>query len=398
MSGLDERLAALTPLQRRLLEQRLNGNGGSALAGGSRDGRAPQLSLFFFAANDDVHADRQYDLLLRCTRFADEHGLAAVWVPERHFDRFGGPYPCPVALASAVAAITTRVAVRAGSVVLPLHDPVRVAEDWAVVDNLSRGRVGLSLASGWHADDFVLAPEVYADRKDVLRRRLGELCTLWSGEPVMRPNGLGVDVAVHTYPRPVQRELPLWLTSSSNPETWRAAGELGTNVLTGLLEQSLDDVDAKAGIYREALAAAGHDPASRTVTLMLHTHLGSDVDGVRDAVHGPLSAYLRAHMQLFAKLVASGGRALDLERVTQADKEALVAMALQRYVSTHGLVGTVESVMPLARRIIAAGVREIACLVDFGLPAEQVIDGLEHLVRLQERLVAEAAALPGAVP
>ena len=51
------------------------------------------------------------------------------------------------------------VADRAGSVVLPLHDPIRVAEEWAVLDNLSGGRIGVSFASGWHTGDFVLAPE-----------------------------------------------------------------------------------------------------------------------------------------------------------------------------------------------------------------------------------------------
>ena len=55
--------------------------------------------------------------------------------------------------------VTERIEIRAGSVVLPLHNPIRCAEDWSVVDNLSNGRVGLSFASGWHANDFALAPD-----------------------------------------------------------------------------------------------------------------------------------------------------------------------------------------------------------------------------------------------
>ena len=70
------------------------------------------------------------------------NGFKAVWTPERHFHAFGGLYPNPAVTSAAVAAITTRVRVRAGSVVLPLHNPIRVAEEWAVVDNLSQGRVG----------------------------------------------------------------------------------------------------------------------------------------------------------------------------------------------------------------------------------------------------------------
>jgi alkanesulfonate monooxygenase SsuD/methylene tetrahydromethanopterin reductase-like flavin-dependent oxidoreductase (luciferase family) len=52
--------------------------------------------------------------------------------------------------------------------VLPLHDPLRVAEDWSVIDQLSAGRVGLSFASGWHADDFAFMPQAYEQRRELM--------------------------------------------------------------------------------------------------------------------------------------------------------------------------------------------------------------------------------------
>src|SRR5207342_155319 len=110
-------------------------------------------------------AQEEYRLLIEGAKFADRHGFEAVWMPERHFHAFGGLFPNPSVTAAAVAAVTQNVQVRAGSVVLPLHDPIRVAEEWSLVDNLSNGRVGISFASGWHADDFVFAPDAYPDRK-----------------------------------------------------------------------------------------------------------------------------------------------------------------------------------------------------------------------------------------
>ena len=76
------------------------------------------FSLFYFANDvaDDTGGGR-YDLLLDGARFADEHGFAAVWTPERHFHPFGGVYPSPAVTGAAVAAVTSRVGVRAGSVV-----------------------------------------------------------------------------------------------------------------------------------------------------------------------------------------------------------------------------------------------------------------------------------------
>ena len=123
--------------------------------------RPVSFSLFYFAAGEDAAADG-YRLLLDSARFADANGFEAVWTPERHFHAFGGAYPNPSVAGAALAAITKHVAIRAGSVVLPLHSPIRVAEEWAVVDNISRGRVGISFAAGWQPNDFVLNPGAYA--------------------------------------------------------------------------------------------------------------------------------------------------------------------------------------------------------------------------------------------
>ena len=83
-------------------------------------------------------------------KFADEHGFHAIWLPERHFNQFGGLFPNPSVIGAALAMVTRNIQIRSGSIVAPLHHPVRIAEEWAVVDQLSGGRVGLSFASGWH--------------------------------------------------------------------------------------------------------------------------------------------------------------------------------------------------------------------------------------------------------
>src|ERR1044071_6353851 len=113
---------------------------------------------------------------------------------------------------AAIAATTKQIQIRAGSVVLPLHNPVRVAEEWSVVDNLSNGRVGLSFASGWHANDFVLLPENYDDRKNVMERDIETVCRLWRGETVTLLDGAHKEFAVKIHPQPLQPELPFWIT------------------------------------------------------------------------------------------------------------------------------------------------------------------------------------------
>src|SRR6266699_1468343 len=142
-----------------------------------------KISLSYFAASSDLESSMSpYDVLLDSARLADEAGLEAVWLPERHFDDFGYPFPNPSVLASAVAATTRRIGIRAGSVVMPLHHPARVAEEWSVVDQLSRGRVGISFASGWHSGDFILSRHPVTDRKSVMAEGIESVRALWRGE------------------------------------------------------------------------------------------------------------------------------------------------------------------------------------------------------------------------
>ena len=177
---------------------------------------------------------------------------------KRHFHAFGGPYPNPSVTGAAVAAVTKNIGVRAGSCVVPLHHPARVAEEWAVIDNLTNGRAGLAVASGWHPDDFVLRPEnTPPANRDAMFAATDQIRRLWRGEKVDFPTANGGTFGVVTQPRPVSKELPIWVTTAGNPATWREAGEVGANVLTHLLGQSIDEVAGKIRIYHEALRKAG---------------------------------------------------------------------------------------------------------------------------------------------
>lgn len=380
-------------------------------AGASGDAQAEpaSFSLFYFSSGGDDDAGDAYRLLLDGARWADAHGFEAVWTPERHFHAFGGLFPNPAVTGAAVAAVTERVQVRAGSVVLPLHDPVRVAEEWAVVDRMSGGRAGISIASGWHPEDFVLAPDRFAERRESIFDSLEEVRALWRGEAVRRTGPRG-DVDVRTMPRPVQPELPVWLTTSGTRATFERAGAAGLNVLTHLLGQTLDDVAANIAAYREARAAAGHDPATGRVTLMVHTFVAGDDETAREAVRGPLIEYLASAVDLVknfadawtavsrrATPLDTSGRDL-LTRLSPEDREALLAFSFERYFETSGLLGSVEKCAAMARSIRAAGVDEIACLIDFGVDHDTVLRHLDLLDDVRRTAASEAQAPRGTEP
>lgn len=341
------------------------------------------FSLFYFA-NDSREVDRdRYEILLAGAKFADRNDFVAVWTPERHFHPFGGLYPNPSVTGAALAVATERIGIRAGSVVAPLHHPLRIAEEWAVVDNLSGGRVGVSFASGWHAVDFALRPDSYAERKRILLDHAETVRRLWRGETVEWVDGSGKPRQIGIFPPPVQAELPVWITSGGSLETFRAAGRARAGLLTHLLGQDLPSLAAKISVYRRAAARHG-DGWPGHVVLMVHTFLGPDEDTVRELVRAPMLEYLRSSLGLV--LAADPGSGTGVDPATLRDKYAvnrLVERAFDRYFDDGGLLGTLPKARRVVERLHAIGVDEIACLIDFGLPAPTVLSGLDHLDELR---------------
>jgi natural product biosynthesis luciferase-like monooxygenase protein/amino acid adenylation domain-containing protein/FkbM family methyltransferase len=342
------------------------------------------FSLFYFASDEAAGDAGLYSLLLEGAKFADRHGFAAVWTPERHFHAFGGLYPNPAVTSAAIAAVTERVQIRAGSVVIPLHDPLCVAEEWAVVDNLSGGRVAISFASGWHANDFVLAPELYQQRHEVMYRNIETVRKLWRGEAITRRSGAGSDIEVKIHPRPVQAELPIWITAAGSPDTFKTAGRMGAGLLTHLLGQTVEELAEKIEVYRAAWREAGHAGAGH-VTLMLHTFVSTDLEEVRAKVREPFKNYLRTSINLLRASARSLGRDLDAKDLSEEDMQAILNHAFSRYFETSALLGTPETCLLMIKRLKAVGVDEVGCLIDFGINADEALANLCHLNVLRER-------------
>jgi len=341
------------------------------------------FSLFYFASSDNEREKDKYRLLIDGARFADENGFTAVWTPERHFHEFGGLYPNPAVTAAALAACTTRIGIRAGSVVIPLHHPLRVAEEWSVVDNLSGGRVAIACASGWHANDFVFAPENYNKRQEAMYDSLKIVRSLWRGNNVKYKDGNGLDKDIKIFPKPVQKELPIWITSGGNLESFKTAGRKGYNILTHLLGESVEELAVKIAAYRQELSDNGYNPDSRKVSIMLHTFLGNDLSIVHETVRKPFINYLRSSLGLVKNMAANWGINGDLSDFSEDDIEALLQHGFNRYVGTSGLIGTPDVCKSMLEKLNQAGVNEVACLIDFGPNYKETMKSLELLNELK---------------
>lgn len=339
------------------------------------DDRAIDFSLFFFSSynnNDPV----KYNLLLESVKYADEAGFAAVWTPERHFHEFGGLYPNPSVISAALAMITKQIELRSGSVVSPLHDPIRIAEEWAVVDNLSNGRVSLSFASGWNPNDFVLSNASYKDRYRTMYEQIDIVRKLWRGEKVKRKNGLSHETEFRVFPSPLQHELPVWVTAGGSEDTFTSAGKIGANILTHLLGQDIEDLSRKIKLYRQARIQHGYTEPGK-VAVMLHAYIGDDITEVEKIVERPFVEYLKSSIGLSKVILEEAG--FKEEDLTDELKDTVLRNSFKRYYETSSLIGTKNSCGKIIQKLKEIEVDEIACLVDFGMNEKQVMESLVHL-------------------
>jgi natural product biosynthesis luciferase-like monooxygenase protein/amino acid adenylation domain-containing protein len=359
--------------------------------------RTTDFSVYFFGdyPQDTSGAPRhgQYELLMDVARFADRHGFHALWMPERHFHSFGGLFPNPAVLAAALSRETERIRLNAGSVVLPLHDPIRVAEEWSMVDNLSGGRVGIGVAGGWSANDFVFFPDNFGRHKQLMYEQLEEVRKFWRGDALRRAGGDG-ETDVRLFPRPVQDAPPMHTAVVGNPASYELAARHDLGIVTNLMTQSVEQLRDNIALYRRTRAAHGLDPDAGRVAVLLHTYLADDHDTARTEAYEPLSRYMRASLSVFSGVTNSLGHSVDLAELSEDDLDAVFRRAYGRYCDQRALIGTVDSVRPVVEAVTAAGVDEIVALVDFGVARDALLGGLPRLDALRRRHQRRPEARP----
>lgn len=357
--------------------------------------QAMQFGLMFFASGEASNDQDKYRLVIESAKFADRHGFSSIWVPERHFTALGCLYPNPAVLQAALARETEQIRLQAGSVVLPLHHPLRVAEEWAMVDNLSGGRVGVSFASGWNPSDFAFFPQRYANRYQEMYQGIQQVQSLWRGESVSIERGDGQRQDVRIYPTPIQPELPIWVTAASNPQTFIKAGELGANLLTHLFDQEVEVLAEKLTLYRQARLQHGHDPEAGQVTATLHTFVGENLAVVQEQVRSPYCEYLKSNINLLQGLGYSRGINVSADTLSSKDLDSVTNLVFDKFFhDRRALLGTPESCRDLVEQLRQIGVNEIACLLDFGPDAELILANLPYLDQLRRVCASVSGPIP----
>lgn len=276
-----------------------------------------------------------YAEALELAAFADELELDSVWVSEHHFVD-DGHLPSLLVLLAAMAARTERVALGTGILLAPLHQPFRVIEDAAVVDQISGGRLILGLGLGWRDEEFEALDVPIADR---VRRTVGLMQlarTAWSGNPVNVLDGAASPVVTPTPARPGGP--PLWLGALAEAGI-RRAGRIGDGFMA--TEVTPDELREQVALVREERLRAGLT-APFTVALHLPTLVGVSFGEAAELLRYPGWKYedmaeARSMAGPLRRPSAAGADELERLAVTSlAGSEAEVADRIREYAEAAG--------------------------------------------------------------
>jgi len=223
---------------------------------------------------------------------AEQLGYDSYHLGEHHFCEYVLSSPTPVL--AAVAERTGRVRLSTAVALLPHHDPVRIAEDYATVDQLSGGRVELLAGRGVFRDvyrqygqDEAQSAAMLAESVDLIRRLWSEEVVSWSG--TIRPPLDGVTL----HPRPFQRpHPPIWLSASSEASVDRAVA-IGCPIVIPTVSTGVALPAVLATRYRAGWERTGRDPAGALVGLHVHCYVGDGTtETARERWHRHQISYL----------------------------------------------------------------------------------------------------------
>ena len=319
-----------------------------------------KLSAFSVVdAYDDAGRDR-YGEVLALADAGERAGLASIWVAEHHFHS-GGVSPAPAVLLGAIAARTERIRIGVLVSVLPFHNPIEVAEQYAMVDRLSHGRLNLGVGSGYiplEFEGFAVDPATKRERFDAA---LTTVLAALRGEPVAPSSGPGGRLPLNVLP--VQRpNPPLWIAVQRR-EALPFVARRGANValVPYATVASLEELASEIREFRSHLP----DGTRATVSVALHLYAGTEPERARSALQRYLDSRLATQSAFYQDKV-------------RRDPSHASAATIER--TGFALLGHAQDVVARLEEFRAAGVDEVLGIFDFGgLPDRDVRASVKQL-------------------
>jgi alkanesulfonate monooxygenase SsuD/methylene tetrahydromethanopterin reductase-like flavin-dependent oxidoreductase (luciferase family) len=222
--------------------------------------------------------------VIELAEVADQAGLDVFGVGEHHRGDFVGS--APTILLAAAAEKTERIRLTSSVTVLSSEDPVRVWEQFATIDLLSRGRAEIIAGRGSYTESFPLFGYALNDYADLFREKLDLLLAIRKQNPLtwrgrLRPELVDADIS----PRADGDTIPIWVGVGGSPSSAISTGRLGLPMALAQLLGPLTLHEETVRLYRASAARAGHDPDTLPISINAHGYVGRTSQEARDVMY-----------------------------------------------------------------------------------------------------------------
>jgi natural product biosynthesis luciferase-like monooxygenase protein len=279
-------------------------------------------------------AKRFYDeFMAECVR-AEELGFDSVWVSEHHFSPYGGICPSPQVYLAAVAQRTRRIRLGTGIVLLPFHRAITVAEEFAMLDLLSDGRVELGVGRGWLPHEFAHFGVSMDETRGRLEEGVEVIRRAWTTERFSFDGRFTKVREIEVLPKPLQcPHPPIWVAGLRTPDTfaWIARNGYHLQAVPYVLPSG-SMLEENVGLYRRTLAEHGH--TGRDIALLYHMYVAETEAAARRDAEQALLGYLTQIRGLAAQQTWSSKEYAQYERA----KEHRAALSYDRLANDRVIV------------------------------------------------------------
>ena len=256
-----------------------------------------QFGIFVEERRRDTSEATAFQEAVELTDAAEAWGLDGVWLGEIHFNPGRSVQSAPIALASFMAARTRRVRIGTAVTVLPLANPLRIAEEVATIDHLSGGRFdfGIGRSGSPRAYDVLNIP--YVESQARFEEGLAILKEAWKGEPFSYEGKFYRFQNATVAPRPIQLPHPPMRMAANSPETFRFVGRVGLPLFVGLRDLDIPELRHHLATYRAAWREAGH-AGPGDVCLRIPVYAAPTHQAALDEPYENITYFFRRHAEL----------------------------------------------------------------------------------------------------
>jgi alkanesulfonate monooxygenase SsuD/methylene tetrahydromethanopterin reductase-like flavin-dependent oxidoreductase (luciferase family) len=239
----------------------------------------------------DPPYDVYYRQMLEQVRLAEELGWECFMFNEHHFLGYGGPVANPAVLLAAAAARTSRIRLGTCIAILPLRHPLQSAEDYAMVDAISGGRLEFGIGSGNTEMDYKVFGVTRENDRQRLREAIDVILKVWGNERVSHKGDFWQFDELTLYPRPIQQpHPPIWVAGTS-AEGLGWAGRQGYDIMTVGHPHPPEKVRPGVEAWKQGLRDQGIDPKDRRCQFHVRTHVNESAERAREIATGAISRY-----------------------------------------------------------------------------------------------------------